>query len=304
MKAVVFGGSGFLGSHVAEALEHGGHSVTIYDLRPPQNLSPGQGFVQGDILDDRAVRKTLQGQQAAYNFAGFSDLEEAQDKAVETARSNVLGNAVLLEESVRARLQRYIFASTLYVSGHSGGFYRASKQACELYVEECQRACGLDYTILRYGSIYGRRADKNNGVLGFLTQALHGRKIVVNGTGEELREYVHVTDVAEASVRILDPEFRNECVVLTGHQPMRIRDLMEMIREIVGRDVQVEYRPIDPDRQREGKTVHYTITPYSFRPKIAKKLVGQRYVDLGQGLIDCLEELHTRHQATASGNPH
>lgn len=294
MKAVVFGGSGFLGSHVADALAQEGHPVTIYDLRPPHRLSPGQSFVQGDILDDQAVRETLRGHQVAYNFAGFSDLEEAQDKAAKTARSNVLGNATLLEECHRARLQRYVFASTLYVAGHSGGFYRASKQACELYVEECQRTCGLDYTILRYGSIYGRRADKNNGVLGFLTQALRNRKIVVNGTGDELREYVHVTDVAEASVRILQPEFRNECVVLTGHQPMRIRDLMEMIREIVGLDVQVEYRPVDPNRQREGKTVHYTITPYSFRPKIAKKLVGQRYVDLGQGLIDCLEELHTR----------
>lgn len=294
MKAILFGGSGFLGSHIAESLTRAGHQVTLYDLRVSPHLLPGQKMVQGDILDPEAVRRAMQGQEVVYNFAGLADLDDAQDKAVETVRSNVLGNTLLLEESRLAGIKRFVFASTIYVAGHSGGFYRASKQACELYVEQYQRTHGLDYTILRYGSIYGRRADKNNGVLGFLTQALRDRKIVVNGTGDELREYVHVTDVAEASVRILDPDFRNECVVLTGHQPMRIRDLLEMIREIVGPDVRIEYRPVDPDRQRQGKTAHYTVTPYSFRPKIAKKLVGHHYVDMGQGLIDCLEEVHTR----------
>ncbi len=294
MKAVVFGGSGFVGSHVADALTQARHEVTVFDLRRSPHLLPQQEFVQGDILDAGPVRAALEGKEVAYNFAGLADLEEGAGLAAETARSNVLGNATLLEEARRARLARFIYASSIYVAGHSGGFYRASKQACELYVEESQRSYGLDYTILRYGSIYGRRADKKNGMLAFLTQALRNRKIVVDGTGDELREYVHVTDVAEASVRILEPEFRNECVVLTGHQPMRIRDLMEMIREIVGSDIQIEYRPVDPERRREGKTPHYTVTPYSFRPRIAKKLVSNHYVDLGQGLIDCLEEIHTQ----------
>lgn len=293
MKAIVFGGSGFLGSHVADALTQAGHQVAIYDLRKPAHQLPGQSFIQGDILDAAQVRKALEGQEAVYHFAGVADLDDAQDKAVETAKSNVLGTATLLDEARRVGLKRFVYASTIYVAGQSGGFYRASKQACELYVEESQRQFGLDYTILRYGSIYGRRADRNNGVQGFLTQALKNRKILVNGTGDETREYVHVTDVAEASVRILEPEFKNECVVLTGHQAMRVRDLMEMIREIVGADVTVEYRPVDASRQ-QGKTAHYTVTPYSFRPKIAKKLVGHRYVDMGQGLIDCLEEIHSR----------
>lgn len=294
MKIILFGGAGFLGSHVAEALTRDAHAVTVYDLRQPAQQLPGQSFIQGDILDAAQVRKALEGQEVAYHFAGLADLDDAQDKAVETARANVLGTATLLEEARRAKLKRFVYASTIYVAGQSGGFYRASKQSCELFVEEAQRRYGLDYTILRYGSIYGRRADKNNGVKGFLTQALRDRKITVSGTGDETREYVHVTDVAEASVRILEPEFKNECVVLTGHQAMRVRDLMEMIREIVGQDVTVEYRPVEAARQAQGKTAHYTVTPYSFRPKIAKKLVGHRYVDMGQGLIDCLEEIHSR----------
>ena len=297
MKAVVFGGSGFLGSHVAEALAEAGHAVTVYDLREPADLPRGQRFVKGNILDPAAVADLLRGQEVVYNFAGVADLDEAIAQPVETARSNVLGNTILLEESRKAGIRRYVYASTIYVAGHSGGFYRASKQACELYVEEFQRWHDLDYTILRYGSIYGRRADANNGVLKYLTQATEERKITVSGSGEELREYVHATDVARASVQVLDPEFKNQHVVLTGHQAMRVKDLVEMIREIVGQDVKVEFRPVDPKLEGEGRSPHYTVTPYSFRPKIAKKLVGQQYVDMGQGIIDLLEHLAAEKEA-------
>ena len=304
MRAVVFGGSGFLGSHVAEALIEAGHQVTVYDLRESPPLAPGQRFVQGDILDADAVARTLAGQEGAYNFAGLADLEEAITQPVETVRTNVLGNTILLQEAHRAGLKRFIYASSIYVAGHSGGFYRASKQACELYVEEFQRWYGLDYTILRYGSIYGRRADPNNAVLKYLTQAVRDRKVVVSGSGEELREYVHATDVARASVQILEPEFRNEHVVLTGHQAMRVKDLVAMIREIVGPDVQVEFQAVDPELERAGRSPHYTITPYSFRPRIAKKLVAHQHLDMGQGIIDLLEEIHERLTGHPAGVAH
>ncbi len=55
--------------------------------------------------------------------------------------------------------------------------------------------------------------------------------------------------------------------------------------------MKIEYKGIDPVRQEQGQTAHYTVTPYSFRPRIAKKLVSQSYVDMGQGIIDCLEEI-------------
>ena len=292
MKTIVVGGSGFLGSHVADALTEAGHAVTLYDLRPSSYLKPTQRFIEGDILDAEKVREAFRGQEVVYNFAGLADLDEAHEQPVDSVRVNVLGNAILLEEARRAKVSRYVFASTIYVAGHAGGFYRASKQACELYVEEYQRWFDLGFTILRYGSIYGRRADWNGGVAHYLVQALRDRRIVLRGTGEELREYVHVSDVAHASVKILEPEFRNRHVVLTGHHPLRTRDLAEMIREMVGPDVQIETQPVNAEDQQEGRTTHYAVTPYSFRPQIAKKLVSNHYMDMGQGLIDCLEEIH------------
>ncbi len=295
MNVIVFGGSGFLGSHVADALAAAGHVVTVYDIRPSKWLNGNQRFVLGDILDEATVGRHVAGQEVVYNFAGLTDLDEAQSRPLDTIKLNVLGNTVLLEAARGAGIQRYVFASTIYVYGEAGGFYRCSKQACELYVEEYGRRYGLDYTILRYGTLYGRRADGRNSVHRYLRQALRDRRICAQGTGDELREYIHVNDAARLSVQVLAGEYRNENVVITGHHPMRFRDLLTMIQEIVGKDVAIELTqpPASP-----APLAHYSLTPYSFQPKIGKKLVNHYYHDMGQGLIDCLAEVYQDLQGT------
>ena len=127
MKIVFFGGSGFLGS-----LSDAGHDVTIVDLRPSPYLRPDQKMVTGSLLDEDLVNTVVSGADAVFDFAGLADIGESNQKPVETARINVLGNVILLEACRKAGVKRYVFASTLYVYGKSGGFYRCSKQACEL----------------------------------------------------------------------------------------------------------------------------------------------------------------------------
>jgi len=126
-----------------------------------------------------------------------------------------------------------------------------------------------------------------------LKQALTERRIDCVGTGEELREYIHASDAARASVEILADEFANQHVIITGHHPMRVRDLLAMIREIVGRDVEVNPQAgsmYDDSTKRDSG--HYKLTPYNFQPKIGRKLAGNYYLDMGQGLLDVLEEIY------------
>jgi UDP-glucose 4-epimerase len=299
VNAIVFGGAGFIGSHVADALVTAGHHVTVFDRTASPYLTPGQRMIVGDILDFDVVKAATAGQQVAYNFAGMADIDEAIGKPIETVRLNMLGCAYVLEAARLAGVERFVQASTIYVSSEAGGFYRASKQACELWVEECQRQFGLNYTILRYGTVYGNRSDSRNSVYRYLRQALLARKVTVQATGDEMREYVHVRDAAASSVAILADEFRNESVILTGQYPMRFRDLLHMVREIVGSDVVVEFQNPADNAVSRG---HYSFTPYSFRPKLGRKLVARSYIDLGQGLIECLEEIHdAEHRAPATG---
>jgi UDP-glucose 4-epimerase len=291
MKVLVIGGSGFIGSHVAEALTSAGHDVTVLDRHRSPYLTPDQTFVQADILDRGQIEATVSGHDAVYHFAGIAHLDIGLSAPIETVEQNVLGTVIALEASRLAGIQRFVYASSIYVYSEGGSFYRASKQAAELYVEEYQRRHGLDFTILRFGTVYGPRADRHNSVRRYLKQALRERRIVASGTGEEIREYVHVKDAARSSVQVLDDEFRNERVILTGHHPMRFADLLNMIREILG-EVVIELHPRDPEDAQQGDSGHFAITPYSFRPRVAKKLVANPYLDMGQGLLECLEEIY------------
>lgn len=283
--AVVFGGSGFLGSHVCDELTRAGYRVRVCDLTPSPFLQPGQEMIPCDILDREAVARAVDGADHVYNFAGLADIDEARDNPIRTLELNVMGNAHILEACRAAGVRRYVFASTVYVYSEKGSFYRASKQASERVIEAYRERYGVEYTILRYGSLYGRRADMRNGIYRILHSALTQGHVTYSGTGEEQREYIHVRDAARLSVRILDAQYANQHVILTGPYPYKVRDLMDMVREIMGNrpDIRFLNKPLGG---------HYKITPYAFLPRLGTKLVGESYTDMGQGLLDCLAEMH------------
>lgn len=285
--AIVFGGSGFLGSHVADALSDAGHQVRIFDRARSRWLRSGQEMVIGDLLDQDAVTRAAAGCDFVYNFAGVSDIDEARDRPRDTAMLNIVGNLHALEAARAAGARRFVFASTVYVYSEAGSFYRASKQAAERFVETYQERYGLAFSILRYGSLYGRRADERNGIYRFLKQAVEGGKVHYEGAEDSMREYIHVADAARLSVKVLEPEFANRHLVLTGHERMPVKNLMRMIAEMLPGGVEVRYG----GKQGEG---HYVMTPYAYNPRVGNKLVANDYVDLGQGLLDCIAELHER----------
>ena len=144
---------------------------------------------------------------------------------------------------------------------------------------------GLEYTILRYGSLYGPRADNRNAIHRFVHEAMTSGTITYYGAPTALREYVHVDDAATATLEVLDPSFANQNIIVTGNQPMRVGDLFKMIGEILGRDIEIRY-------QNDPNSGHYQITPYSFMPKVGRKLVPPLTVDLGQGILRVMEDEH------------
>jgi UDP-glucose 4-epimerase len=281
---LVIGGSGFLGSHVADALSETGYRVRILDRVASAYLRPDQEMVVGDILDETLVDKAVAGCNAVYNFAAIADLDEAREKPIETVQINILGNVLVLDACRRYHVRRYVYASTVYVHSREGGFYRSSKQAAEQYVEEYQHTYGLDYTILRFGSLYGPRSDHRNGLWCIVKRALETGKISYEGSAEAMREYIHVEDAARASVEALGDDFRNQHVVLTGHEPMRVMDLLKMLAEILGMPQSVEFVETE-------QGVHYIRTPYAYQPKLGRKYKPPLHVDLGQGLLQLIGEI-------------
>lgn len=284
-KILVFGGSGFLGSHVADALDDAGYDVTIYDLKPSRYLRKSQKMIVGNILDEKRVEKAVKGADIVYNFAGIADIDEASNRPLESVKSNILGNSIILEAARKADIKRFVYASSLYVYSKTGAFYRSAKQACELLVENYHEVFGLQYTILRYGSLYGPRSDEKNFIHTIIKQALLHKKITRYGDGEELREYIHVLDAAKGSVQILAKEFAEQYVILTGNQQTRVRDLLIMIKEMLDNKISVEFL-------KPKESYHYEVTPYSFAPKTGKRLVSSTYLDLSQGILESIYSMY------------
>lgn len=282
---IVFGASGFLGSHVADALSASGYTVRLFDRSPSPHLRKDQEMIIGDIMDLQQVIDAVKGADIVYNFAAIADIDEAHNKPVATAAINVLGNTHVLEATRLANVRRFVFASSVYVYSESGSFYRASKQAAERFTETYHDRYGLEYNILRYGSLYGRRSDRRNGIYRMLHEAIMHRTITYRGSGNAMREYIHVEDAARMSVQILAPEYANRHLILTGQEKLRIRDVMTMISEIIPWPITLHF-------DEANAVHHYEITPYAFQPRIGRKLVLNEHVDLGQGLLDCIREIH------------
>ena len=287
-KAVVIGGSGFIGSHVADELSASGFRTTIFDSSCSNWLKVGQEMIKGDIQDLKAVRDVVKDAEVVYNFAALSDLNDALRKPFQTLNINVIGNLNVLEACRLENVKRFIYASTIYVHSREGGFYRCSKQASESYVEEFKRTYDLDYTILRYGSLYGPRSDDSNGMRQIIKNALLNRKLSYNGHKDSMREYIHVADAAKASIVALGDEFKNESVVLTGHEPMKVLDVLKMLGEILGLpESAIEFF----DGEYEG---HYIRTPYAYQPKLGRKYIPPMHVDLGQGILEVINEVEKK----------
>lgn len=286
-KLLVTGGAGFLGSHLVDALAERGHTVTVLDRKPSRWLPRGIKLIQAELGDRTALEAAVEGNEEVYHLAGFADLNAAKTQPLDTVEANIVGTVHLLEAMRAHGVSRFLFASTAYVYSREGGFYRCSKQACESYIEEYARTFGLRYTVIRYGSLYGPRADASNGVYRLLRTAMTEGRLAYSGAPDDIREYIHVEDAAKLSADVLDAAFEGQHVTLTGASPTRAADLFTMFQEILGKRIEIDYR-----HTSGPGSGHYAVTPYAYTPRPGKKLVTTHYVDMGQGLLGMIEDIH------------
>jgi UDP-glucose 4-epimerase len=286
-KLLVTGGAGFLGSHLVDELAGRGHAVTVLDRKRSRWLPAAVRMLEVDLADRAALAAAVEGNDAVYHLAGFADLNAAKTQPLDTVQANIVGTVQLLEAMRAHGVSRFLFASTAYVYSREGGFYRCSKQACESYIEEYARTFGLRYTVIRYGSLYGPRADATNGVYRLLRTAMVEGRLAYSGDPDDIREYIHVEDAAKLSADVLDAAYEGQHVTLTGASPTRAADLFMMFQEILGKRIEIDYRhAVGPG------SGHYAVTPYAYTPRPGRKLVTTHYVDMGQGLLRMIEDIH------------
>jgi UDP-glucose 4-epimerase len=290
-KVLVIGGSGFVGSHTSDSLSEAGYQVTIFDKIQSKWIREDQEMIIGDMMDDKCLRSAMKNKNYVFHFGGIADITEADKNPYEAINLNVMGVMKALLACKENGVSRFLYGSTIYVFSPYGSIYRASKQASETIIETFSNQHSLNYTFLRYGSLYGPRAQAWNGLQNRVETIVNKKKLMYHGTGMEEREYIHIKDAAKMSVEALSNQYTNIAITLTGSQVINSKALIEMIFEIAN---------IKPDFQLNNSNLgdsnrnHYIKTPYRYTPKHSKKISPSEYVDFGQGLLEVIEEVYKK----------
>jgi UDP-glucose 4-epimerase len=284
MKFLIIGGSGFLGSHVADYLTSEGHNVSIFDKLKSKYLSKNQNFILGDLDNENLLNLSMKNIDYVFNFAAIAGLREAKNNPLETIRQNIHGALLPMIIANKNKVKKYFFASSVYVYSDKGSFYRCSKQAAENYIVEYAKNSKIKYTILRYGSLYGPRSGDENGLYKIIKFAIQNKKITYEGDPNSIRAYIHVLDAARTSSVFLEEKFDNKIINLLGKENIKIEDLMLMIKEILRINTKINFKRIKNNS-------NYIITPYSYQDNIGVNYQSNLSIDFGQGILQLIHEL-------------
>ncbi len=263
MKVLITGGAGFIGSHVADLLIKDGHQVIVIDdlsKGKKENLPENVSFYPVSITDPSIAEifSDEKPETVIHHAAQVSVVSSVKDPAGDM-EINIKGTICLLEEAVKHKVEKFIFASTGgAVYGEQDCFpadenhplkpispYGAGKLSAEKYLYFYHKAYGLKYTVLRYSNVYGPRQDPHGeaGVVAVFTQKmLNGEEVVINGTGEQTRDFVFVKDVAMANRMALDHDFNGELNISTGTETT-INQLFSLLKLIIPTSISDKHGP-------------------------------------------------------------
>ena len=314
MKILITGGAGFIGSHTAELFLKAGHNVRILDdfsSGKRENLAAIKNeidLIEGNILNIRELESACQDMDAILHLAAVSSVEKSFNQPLLTHAVNATGSLNVIEAAHGARVKRVILASSAAVYGDHPELpkqedspvepqspYAWHKLTGEFYGKAFKQVYDVDFGALRYFNVYGPRQDPDSpysGVLSiFVQRALVNQPLVIHGDGEQTRDFIHVSDVAQ--VNLLATESEQPLVpvlnVATGYET-RIIDAADMIRKAAGSDALLEHGAIRPgDIRRSFATPRLLREIYGYAPKVK---IEPGLKDLVRSLQDSSDQLN------------
>lgn len=300
MKAVVTGGAGFIGSHVAERLVRAGHDVLVLDDLSGgfrENIPEGARFTELSIT---APLDELFGKfkpDVVYHLAAYAAEGLSHHIPVFNYTNNVTGTVNVLAASHRAGAKHFVFTSSIAVYGHSDSAvpfsettppnpidpYGIAKLACEQHIKAFEHYFGGPaWTIFRPHNVFGPRqniADPYRNVVGiFMAHALEKQPMPVFGDGSQTRSFSYIDVVAEAIVQAPDVRAaRNRTINIGGDEPMSVRDLARHIAVVMGGNDNVEFQPA-------RKEVMHAHCDHSVAQSVFARAYKNHTIDIATGL--------------------
>lgn len=297
MHGVVTGAAGFLGSHVADHLKAQGHEITVFDQRPTDRHTS----VVGDLLDAQALADAFAGAEFVCHLAAIGDVYLAGQQPALASSVNVAGTANVCDAALRAGVRRVVVASTWEVYGEPhyqpmdeshpcapDHPYNITKYGADLLARSYVRLKQLDAVVLRLGTSYGTRMRGNSVFQVFIRKALSGEPITIQGSGQQGRQFTHVSDVAKAFEAALTLGRPGEAYNIVADRMVTIRQLAEVVTSL-------RSTPLSYGEPRPGDVPSATVTA----AKAQKELHWRADMDFERGVREIFEEVSDTAPAAA-----
>ncbi len=282
MKILVTGAAGFIGSNFVRMITSGQlqgiSGVKVLDKLTyagvKENLlsavnSPGFEFTHGDICDPGQVSQLISQVDAVVNFAAESHVDRSISGAADFVQTNIVGVQVLLDAiKASGRQVRFLQVSTdeVYGSIEEGSWteewpllpnspYSASKASGELLTRSYNRTHGMDVVITRCSNNYGTHHFPEKLIPLFITNLIEGKKVPVYGTGENVRDWLHVDDHCRGIYQVLMNGRSGEVYNIGGGRELTNNEITSLILDAMGADdSSIEYV-----EDRKGHDLRYSV---------------------------------------------
>ncbi|AJD26498.1 NAD-dependent epimerase/dehydratase family protein [Clostridium botulinum] len=260
MKVLVSGGAGFIGSNLVDKLINLGHNVCIIDNLSTGNINNVNKKAQlyiNDILDPN-VSKIFEKEKfdIVYHLAAQIDVQKSITNPIFDSNVNVCGTINIINNCVNYNVKKIVYSSSAAVYGHPGylpidekhgimpiSYYGLSKYTAEEYIRLFSNLNNLDFTILRYGNVYGIRQDPKGegGVISIFMNSLFKKQpLYIFGDGSALRDYIFVEDIVDANIVALSSGSKERFNIGTGVYTS-VKELAENMIDIIGLKCNIEY---------------------------------------------------------------
>lgn len=293
-KALVTGGAGFIGSHLATALVEHGETVCVLD-----NMSSGKPgnlthlfdtieFVEGDILDSDQLDRVMRGVDVVFHHAALASVPRSVASPRGTHDHCTTGTFNVLEAARRAGVRRVVFASSSSAYGDRPtpikresdppaplSPYAASKLAGEMYCQSFAASFELETVALRYFNVFGPRQDPHGEysavIPKFVTRMIENRPPIIFGDGRQSRDFVYIDDVVQANLAAARVDgISGQCFNIACGKQINLLELVESLNNVLGTKIEPVFESPRPGDVRESLAdISAAQEKLGYRPQIA-----------------------------------
>ena len=261
---LVFGGNGFIGSHLAESLVRKGYEVKVFDnlqfgINNLENIIDKIDIIKGNFFSEADVCNALKDVDIVFHYISTTTPATAIKDPIYDIESNIIRSVKLFQDAVKNDVKKIIFPSsggTIYgvTTGEPSresdptlpiNPYAISKLAIENYLHYFNYLYGIDYTILRYSNPYGERQNPlgKQGVIPiFLNMIKHGEKPVIYGDGSMVRDYIYIKDAIDATIAVLENKTKEKIFNVGSGDGTSLNELVDIMSDVVGHKIIPEYK--------------------------------------------------------------